>query len=284
MGPTTGATAARRRARTLRAEVEGGADPQGAKAAKRNAPTVGQLADLFDAEQMALIRAKDRRESTLELYRRLIRLYIRPELGSTKVADVTKADVKRLHRKITTAGQRVQANRTIACLSSMMSFAVAEEMRADNPCAAVEHNPEQPRTRDITPEERGRLTDELAKHDSASARALKLLLVTGARRGEVIGMRWPDLVFGEKTVWNRKAADQKAGRDHTVPLNNVAVQMLVKIKDEALARDGQLGEFVFPSDARSRHITDLKKNVAADFTKRRHRRSSYSRSETPLCL
>jgi Arm DNA-binding domain/Phage integrase, N-terminal SAM-like domain len=104
---------ARRRARKLREEIEQGADPQGEKAAKRGAPTIAKLADLFEAEQLALIRAKNRRESTLVLYQRLIRLYIRPQLGTVKVADLTKADVKRMHRTITAAGQRVQANRVV---------------------------------------------------------------------------------------------------------------------------------------------------------------------------
>jgi len=250
---------ARRRARKLREEIEQGADPQGEKAAKRGAPTIAKLADLFEAEQLALIRAKNRRESTLVLYQRLIRLYIRPQLGTVKVADLTKADVKRMHRTITAAGQRVQANRVVACLSGMLSFAIAEELRADNPCAAVERNPEQPRTRDITPAERGRLTDELAKHDTASARALKLLLVTGARRGEVLGMRWTDLTFGGHPSWNRKGDDLKGGRAHTMPLNSVAAQLLVTIRDETLAKDGQLGEYVFPSGTKSRHIADIQK-------------------------
>jgi integrase len=250
---------ARKRARQLRAEIEGGADPQGDKAAKRGAPTVAKLADLFEAEQGALIRAKDRRESTLVLYQRLVRIYILPELGRLKVADVTKADVKRMHRTITATGKRVQANRVVALLSAMMTFAIDEDMRTDNPCAAVDRNPEQPRIRDITPTERGRLTEELAKHDTASARALKLLLVTGARRGEVLGMRWTDLTLGGQPSWNRKGANLKGGRDHTVPLNGVAAQLLMMIQDETIARDGQLGEYVFPSDTKSRHIADIQK-------------------------
>jgi hypothetical protein len=92
---------ARKRARKLREEIEGGADPQGDKAAQRKVPTISKLADDYDAEQMALVRAGELRMSTLEGYRRLIRLYIRPALGSTRVTDLTKQDVKRLHRNIT---------------------------------------------------------------------------------------------------------------------------------------------------------------------------------------
>jgi hypothetical protein len=39
--------------------------------------------------------------------------------------------------------------------------------------------------------------------DTQSANAIRLLLLTGARRGEVLGMKWPDLVFGMKPTWRR---------------------------------------------------------------------------------
>lgn len=185
--------------------------------------------------------AGELRMSTLEGYRRLVRLYLRPALGSTRVTDLTKQDVKRLHRKITATGKKVQANRVIALLSTMMSYAIAEELRADNPCfKAVAFNKELPRTRDITPEERGRLTAELAKYDNPAGRVLKLIMVTGARKSEVMKARWADIVLGDKPVWNRKAPDQKPRHDHTLVLNGVAAQLLKAIRDETITRDGQL--------------------------------------------
>jgi hypothetical protein len=63
----------RKRARKLREEIEGGADPQGEKTARRSVPTIAKLADDFDAEQMAQVRAGELRMSTREGYRRLQR-------------------------------------------------------------------------------------------------------------------------------------------------------------------------------------------------------------------
>jgi hypothetical protein len=113
---------ARKRARKLREEIEQCGDPQGDKAAQRKVPTIAKPADDYDAEQVALVHAKELRMSTLEGYRRLIRLYITPALGSTRVTDLTKAEVKRLHRKITASGKKVQANRVVALLSTMMGY------------------------------------------------------------------------------------------------------------------------------------------------------------------
>jgi integrase len=250
----------RKRARKLREEIEGGGDPQGEKVAKRRVPTINKLADDYDAEQAALVRAGQLRMSTLDGYRGLIRLYIRPELGSTRVVDLTKADVKRLHRKITAAGKKVQANRVVALLSVMMGYAIAEEIRADNPTVkAVDFNKERPRARDISPEERGRLTAELAKHTHPAARVLQLLMVTGARKSEAVNARWLDIVLDEAPVWNRRAADQKAGHDHTLVLNKVAAQLLATIKDETIARDGKLPEFVFTGRDGKRPIVEVRK-------------------------
>jgi integrase len=263
--PYLNTSAARKRARKLREEIEQGGDPQGDKTAKRDAPTVGQLADLFETEQTALIKARERRASTLEGYRRLVRLYIRPALGTMKVAAVTKADVKRLHRKITATGKLVQANRVVALLSAMMTFAIGEEYRSDNPCVgAVGFNKELPRARDITPDERGRLTEEVAKHNNPAGNVIKLLLVTGARKSEAMNARWSDLVLGgNKPVWNRKAADQKAGHDHTLVLNRVAAQLLKMIQDETIARDGHLGEYVFLGRDGKHRIVEIRKTWLA---------------------
>jgi integrase len=257
--PYLGTGAARKRARKLREEIEAGGDPQGVKAAKRKVPTINKLCDQFEAEQVALIQAKKLRESTFAGYRRMIRLYIRPELGSMKVTEVDDIDVKRVFRKITASGKLVAANRVVALLSTMMTFAIGEKIRTDNPCTLVKHNKELPRERDIRPDELDRFTAELAKHNNPAANVLKLLLVTGARKSECMNMRWADISFGENPSWHRKAVDIKGGRDHFLPLNSVAAQQLIKIHDEAIARDGQLGEFVFPGTGRKRRVVDLRK-------------------------
>jgi integrase len=159
----------------------------------------------------------------------------------------------------------VQANRVVALLSAMMGYAIGEEIRADNPTVkAVDFNKELPRVRDITSEERGRLAVELAKHSNPAARVLQFLMVTGARKSEAMHARWADIVLGgEAPVWNRKAADQKAGHDHTLVLNKVAAQLLSKIRDETLARDGKLPEFVFAGPGRRGHIVEIGKTWLA---------------------
>jgi integrase len=259
--PYLGTGAARRRARRLREEIEGGADPQGEKSAKRQEPTINQLADDWEAACARKVKAEMLRQGTFESYVRALRLHIRPQLGSVKVGAITKKTVLRFHEKITLDGKPVQANRSVAVLSTMLAWAVEQELLAVNPVIkAVKFNREEPRDREITPEERGRLVAELARHDTQSARALTLLMLTGARRGEVQSMRWDDLVMGgDEPNWNRKGRALKGKRDHSIPLNGPALQLLSAIREETLAR-AITSPFVFPSTVtKSGFIRDVRR-------------------------
>jgi integrase len=109
--------------------------------------------------------------------------------GHTKVADVTHDDVQRLHDKITRAGHLHRANRTIAVLSKMFSLAIRWNIRTDNPCKGIERHYEAKRKRKryVNGEELKRLTEALNKYsDQSTADIFRLLLLTGARRGEVL--------------------------------------------------------------------------------------------------
>jgi integrase len=255
--------AARKRARKLKEEIELGGDPQGAKAAKRREPTVAKLADDWEVALARKVKAETLRASTVGGYTRALRLYIRPQLGNIKITAVTKKVAQRFHEQITLDGKRVQANRSVGVLSIMMSWAVDQELLATNPVTkAVKFNTEEPRVREFTPEESARFVAELVKHtsDHQSAKAIQLILLTGARRTKVTSMRWGDLVFGsDSPEWRRKGLRLKGKRDHTVPLNAPAHQMLVAIRDETIVRDGPVGKFVFPSDTKTGHISDLRK-------------------------
>jgi integrase len=247
---------ARKRARALREQIEEGKDPQGEKAARRAAPTVSQLANKFESEHVA-----KRRQKTRDDYEVLLRLYIRPAIGTMKIADVQLADVKRMHDKITAAGHLHQANRAVAVTSSMFSFAIREGLRADgvNPASHVQHNREGSRKRYLKPEELAAIATELARQpDTPSADVIKLLLFTGARFGEVTSMRWRDLDLGDG-IWSRRAADLKQGIDHEVPLSAPARQLLSRIYDQQTAA-GTLGEFVFASrESRTKHVVNVRK-------------------------
>jgi integrase len=225
--PAWNVAKARKHADRLRHQVDSGFDPLAERKSTRGAPTVAELADRFEAEH--LIR---RRPKTARDYRALLRLYIRPAMGTFKVASVKLSDVERLHRKIAPTAPYM-ANRAVAVLSKMFALAIKWEMRVDNPTKGIERAPEVKRQRFLSPAEIVRLSEVLASHpEQVSANVVRLLLLTGARRGEVLSARWDqfDLTGG---VWVKPAATTKQKADHRIPLSAPSLQLLAGMKIEA---------------------------------------------------
>ncbi len=225
--PDWNVQAARDRAKELKRDVDNGGDPMGDRHADRAAPTVSELADRFVNEHLS-----KRRETTVTDYKSILRLYIRPQLGTTRVADVRHSDVEKLHRTIAkTAPYR--ANRAVAVVSKMLSLAVKWEMRTDNPARGIERAPEEKRERFLSPAEIGRLADALSAHkESTSVNAIRLLMLTGARRGETLAAKWSeiDLAAG---VWIKPSAHTKTKKVHRIPLSAPAVALLTAMQGEA---------------------------------------------------
>jgi integrase len=240
-------TAARNEAADLKKVVDRGGDPLGDITATRAAPTVSDLCDRFIAEYLPR-----KRPSTQHTYRLQIDNEIRPRLGRHKVVEVTFADTDALHRKITARGTPYRANRVVALLSRMFSMAMRWQWRSDNPCRGVERNTEHKRRRYLTADELARLGKALDKYnDKQSANIIGLLLLTGARRGEVLAARWTDFDARFNT-WTKPGATTKQKTEHTVPLNNAARGLLVKIRRQAQADVA----WVFP--ANGSHRRDVK--------------------------
>ena len=244
------ATAARDEARRLKQIIDQGGDPLADLEQERGAPTVTALCERFEAEHLPR-----KRPATQSDYRRAIALYIRPTLGHLKVADVAWADVDALHRKITKAGHSIQANRVLATASAMFALAIRWRMRADSPCRGVERNTEHKRKRYLSGDELARLTTVLASHpDQQAVDIVRLLLLTGARRGEVLAARWDDLDLTAAT-WTKPGSTVKQRTDHVVPLSAPARQLLAEIRLRTNS-----SPWVFPADSASGHRVNVRKN------------------------
>jgi integrase len=243
--------AARTEAKRLRQIVDGGGDPRGDFEELREAPTMDDLCSRFEREHLPKKSA-----ATRDAYSGLLKSHVKPFFGKfKKVADVKYADIDKLHTKVTQAGSSYAANRCVAVLSKMFSLAILWQMRTDNPAKGVERNPERGRKRYLIGDELARLTAALAKHpDKQAATIIRVLLLTGARRGEVLGMKWVDLDL-DRGIWSKPASSTKQGTDHVVPVSKPVCQLLKGIKTR--------GEFVFPSVGKTGHIIEIKKSWAS---------------------
>jgi integrase len=225
--PDWGTTAAREEAKRLKRAIDGGADPVGEQEDTRAAPTVAHLAARFERDYLPR-----KRPSTQRVYRQQIQTDILPALGRMKVAAVSHADVDGFHHRLS-ARAPTHANRTIAVLSRMLSLAVRWGWRADNPCRGIERNQEAKRTRYLTGPEIARLSQALDElRDQNAANAVRLLLLTGARQGELLSARWADIDL-EAAVWVKPGATTKQRTEHRVPLSAAAVQLLTEMRAQA---------------------------------------------------
>lgn len=209
---------ARRVAKAWSAEVASGRDPAVKRRTDRDAPRVEQLFERYLQEHAC----RHKKPSSVANDRRMIELHLKPLLGKKKVADVHRQDVVQLKNGL--ASTPYEANRAMALLSKMMNLAEAWEWRPQgtNPCQHVAKFKEEKRERFLSDDEFSRLSLALdAAEDSAllsprgtpispyAIAAIRLLILTGARRGEVLGLQWDWI---DRDAGRAMLPDSKTGR------------------------------------------------------------------------
>jgi integrase len=180
---------ARTQARLWLAQVAQGIDPVMVASARH---TMADLAARFVVEYSQ----RHTKPTTQRGTRSLLRLHILPVLGAHRVQEVTHAEVLALHAAL--HATPYQANRMLALLSRMFRLAERWGWRTlgSNPARGLQTYREHARERYLTPEECGILWKALAQADQARAQhwrftaGIRLLLLTGARTGEMLGLQW----------------------------------------------------------------------------------------------
>lgn len=244
---------ARRQAKTLLGVVAKREDPHAESDRTRTATRVAEAVENY----LRQVDAKKKPRTAAE-YHRLFDRYILPALGAMPLVDVTPTVVSRLHHKLRKAP--VQANRVLARLSGFFSWCRDRrllEPGAANPCASVEHYRELARERFLSAAEVARLGDALslaaseglpqpprrsrpvatgptAKHRAVSTAgrplpanplavgAIRLALLTGMRRSEVLTLRWNEVDSDRAML---RLADSKTGAK-VVPIGAPALVLL----------------------------------------------------------
>jgi integrase len=234
---------ARQRAEEKRVEVSGGADPQGqrraTRAAERSALTFNALADNY-LERYA--RAHKRSWANDALY---LRAHVRAAWGDKPANRITRADAASLLDGIAKSAP-TSANRTQSILSRLFNWAIESGLLEVNPLARMpKRAKEKAKDRVLSAEETRALWGALDGDDSVRA-ALRLLLLTGLRPGEVAGLEIGEVADIDAPARARleiPAGRMKAGRPHVHPLAPMAAEIVRAQLDRAV--EGQ--EHVFPS-------------------------------------
>jgi integrase len=204
--PEWSPTAAREEAGELRRLIAKGNDPMEERRQSRSEPTLGDLATDF----LNRYAVPKKRATSLRNDRQMIEGIIRPRLGALRLKAVGRRDIETLHTSLKATPYR--ANRVLALLSKMFSLAIEWKWRTDNPTKGVPRFHEEKRERWLSKKEIQRFREALDGYpDQNAANALRLLLLTGSRAGEVLKAEWEHFDF-TRGVWTKPSHHTKQKR------------------------------------------------------------------------
>ena len=194
---------------------------------------------------------------TWEDEERRYRLHLEKPLGLRPASEIERKDIREIRDTVSENAGPIQSNRTLALFNRVMNWAVDEDRAKFNPAARLKKVGEESRRERILSNdelrrlwselsspleidsEKGGLTETDREAAVAVRRAIKLLMVTGQRRGEVIGITKSEL---EDDWWTIPKERTKNGLPHRVPLTATAQAILI----EAIDASGD-SPYVFPS-------------------------------------
>ena len=231
--------------------LEQGNDPatveQDAKEESRRSPSIKRLAAEYIGKY-----AKPRKRSWKE-DERILNKDVVPRWGKRKAQDITRRDIILLLDEIVDRGALIQANRTLATIRKMYSFAMGRGILESSPCVAIPApSKENRRDRVLNETEIKTFWNKLstAKMEKYTALALKLQLITAQRKGEVAGAEWVNFDLKDGW-WTIPAEKSKNGLPHRVPLSSFAIETLNELK--IISGDSK---WLFPSPRNGQHIAE----------------------------
>ncbi len=216
---------ARTQAAEVRIAAARGQDPAAEKRAQRDTGTFAELADRYVDEY-----AK-RRNKSWEQAAGLIATYVVPRWGKLTAASISRSDVKALMRSMD--DRPVLGNQVLASVGAIFTWAAKEEILPPdrpNPCRGIERNPTRARERILADSEIGPVWKALAEVDPTVGKALRMVLLTGQRPGEVSWMRREHIKDGWWQMPGERISDAwpgtKNGRSNRVWLSQATQDLI----------------------------------------------------------
>ena len=241
--------------RTLGEGKDPGAEVVEFRRAERAADTVETLVDDYLENW-----AKPRKRSAAE-DERCLRKDVVSAWKGRKAKDIQRRDVIALLDGIVARGSPIMANRTFEITRKMFNWAISRDILAVNPCHMLKP-PAKESSRD-----RVLNSDEIltfwhglnaAIMTETMRLAMRFMLTTAQRRGEVMGAEWSEI---QGTIWMIPGERAKNGLPHRVPLSELATALLAEIKANAGGSN-----WLFPSPRTDKHI----RGSAVDHSMRRN--------------
>lgn len=212
---------ARSIARSWKAKIIQGGDPSSEKRREAEVATLNEFAERY-------FESAEKKQSTLNMEQTNYRLYVEPSLGKRPLASIKRTNIQAwLDGHAEHPGA---ANRTLTLISAMFTEAERRQLRKEgaNPCRLVRRFASTPRERYLSARELSRFTrtldlaEEKGWFHPSVIPALRLLLLTGARKTEILSMKWEWIDFEQRFV---TLPDSKTG-PRKIYLPEAAVDVL----------------------------------------------------------
>ncbi len=222
---------ARKLASRVMFQVAEGKDPAAERRAERNKNTFAELAERY-VEEYAKKRNKSWRNTQKLVARNLL-----PRWGKLPASDITRSDVRAMMASIEAP---ITANQTLASASAIFSWAIKQEHGGVkiNPCHGVERNETKSRERVLSDGEIAPFWGAFGEAGLLQGSALKLILLTGQRPGEVLHLRREHITDGcwwtmpGEPVPALRWPGTKNGETHRIWLPQAAQALLAELGDE----------------------------------------------------
>lgn len=242
-------------ARKVRARAALGEDPQGEKVQSRVAQREGKT--LSDIATLYVENKAKRENKSWQQAHNLMQRYVLPKLGARKIGDIERGDIRRIFNHLTIEKERpALANQVLAAVSAVLSWAAEQEYVGQNVARGIKRNTRKSAERFLSDDELRTVWFKVEDLGFFEAMALRLILLTAQRPGEVCAMRWQDVDL-DNAVWTQPGDPDgdwpgtKSGRTHAVPLSPEAVAVLQEL-------DPQDDGFVFPRNGGHMRIPNVK--------------------------
>ena len=221
---------ARKRARTLKAEIQLGADPRGEERARKAVIT---FAEFFDGHYLPYVKPRKRSwKRDEELYR----LHVRDKLGSRRLTEITRQQVQLLHTAVLGKGlSHATADHVLKVIRHGLNLAVDWSMLDKNPTVGVPlfmvDNKVERYLNDVELE--GLLGVLRTDANRTICNIALFLLSTGCRLNEALSAKWEQIDCGTRT-WKIPAANSKSKKVRSVPLNDSALEVIAGLGTEGV--------------------------------------------------
>ena len=246
--------------------INKGINPKNHRNKNNNILNVSELCDLYMAEGVA-----HKKESTLKIDQGRITHHIKPIIGNIRLSELNTGDIERMMIKIMNGnvksaqeqckirgrsrvtGGHEAANRTVQLLSAIFNFAINRELLDKNPAKFVKRPKTQAKETFLTPQDIKLLGVTLKRPSYCDKKeainAIKLLLLTGCRKDEILSLRWDFIDFDNQCF---RFPDTKTGKQNRV-FGTAALKLLKELQSK------NPSPWVFPATKGSGHYIGLPK-------------------------